>query len=80
MIVEIAVVVLVSLFLAAKFMGLVGAKKSQVFRIDNRRAPDPLVTNQEVRDKILKQGYAAKKVPATLDAIVIGRSSGEGNI
>lgn len=43
------------------------------FHNDTRRAPEPLVTDQDARDKVLKQGYTKKKVPEDLDAIVIGR-------
>lgn len=36
----------------------------------------PLVTNQKLRDKVLKQGFQAKQVPQDLDAIVVGSGIG----
>ncbi|XP_032647175.1 all-trans-retinol 13,14-reductase-like [Chelonoidis abingdonii] len=38
--------------------------------------PRPLVTDQKVRDKVLKQGFALEEVPPALDAIVIGSRIG----
>ncbi|XP_075774522.1 all-trans-retinol 13,14-reductase-like [Pelodiscus sinensis] len=38
--------------------------------------PRPLVTDQKLRDKVLKQGFSLEKVPPQLDAIVIGSGIG----
>ncbi|XP_067397179.1 all-trans-retinol 13,14-reductase-like [Emydura macquarii macquarii] len=38
--------------------------------------PRPLVTDQKVRDKVLKQGFALEKVPPNLDVIVVGSGIG----
>ncbi|XP_062451344.1 all-trans-retinol 13,14-reductase-like [Rhea pennata] len=39
-------------------------------------APGPLVTEQRARDKVLKQGFSASRVPRELDAVVIGSGMG----
>ena len=36
----------------------------------------PLVLDQGERDKVIKQGFVARKVPENLDAIVIGSGIG----
>ncbi|XP_069760709.1 all-trans-retinol 13,14-reductase-like [Narcine bancroftii] len=46
------------------------------FAVDTRRAPEPLVTDQEERRKVLRKGFSADKVPGQLDAIVIGSGIG----
>ncbi|XP_068774860.1 all-trans-retinol 13,14-reductase-like [Struthio camelus] len=39
-------------------------------------APRPLVTEQRARDKVLRQGFSAGRVPLELDAVVIGSGMG----
>ncbi|XP_072343328.1 all-trans-retinol 13,14-reductase-like [Scyliorhinus torazame] len=46
------------------------------FAGDCRRPPGPLVTDQEARKRVLHRGFTANKVPANLDAIVIGSGIG----
>ncbi|XP_059812537.1 all-trans-retinol 13,14-reductase-like isoform X2 [Hypanus sabinus] len=46
------------------------------FAVDARKPPQPLVLDQNARDKIIKQGFTANRVPAHLDAIVIGSGIG----
>lgn len=46
------------------------------FDKDSRRPPEPIILNQAERDRILKQGFSAKKIPENLDAIVIGSGIG----
>ncbi|PFX24730.1 all-trans-retinol 13,14-reductase-like [Stylophora pistillata] len=46
------------------------------FANDCRRPPRPLVLDQAERDKVIKQGFVARKVPEDLDAIVIGSGIG----
>ncbi|XP_078280587.1 all-trans-retinol 13,14-reductase-like [Rhinoraja longicauda] len=46
------------------------------FAVDTRRPPQPLVLNQRTRDKILKREFIRDRVPAHLDAIVIGSGIG----
>ncbi|NXI16408.1 RETST reductase, partial [Irena cyanogastra] len=38
--------------------------------------PRPLVTDQRARDRVLKQGFSAQRVPDRLDAVVIGSGVG----
>ncbi|XP_071674095.1 all-trans-retinol 13,14-reductase-like isoform X3 [Patagioenas fasciata] len=38
--------------------------------------PRPLVTDPRARDKVLKRGFSARRVPAQLDAVVIGSGVG----
>ncbi|XP_075027500.1 all-trans-retinol 13,14-reductase-like [Calonectris borealis] len=38
--------------------------------------PRPLVTDPRVRDKVLKRGFSARRVPPELDAVVIGSGMG----
>ncbi|XP_077644484.1 all-trans-retinol 13,14-reductase-like [Lonchura striata] len=38
--------------------------------------PRPLVTDQRARDRVLKQGFSARRVPARLDAVVVGSGIG----
>ncbi|KAK2522410.1 LOW QUALITY PROTEIN: all-trans-retinol 13,14-reductase-like [Columba livia] len=38
--------------------------------------PRPLVTDPRARDKVLKRGFSARRVPAQLDAVVIGSGMG----
>ncbi|XP_033367522.1 MAGUK p55 subfamily member 2-like [Parus major] len=38
--------------------------------------PRPLVTDQRARDRVLKQGFSVQRVPAQLDAVVIGSGVG----
>ncbi|XP_009462951.1 PREDICTED: all-trans-retinol 13,14-reductase-like [Nipponia nippon] len=38
--------------------------------------PRPLVTEPRARDKVLKQGFSARRVPPELDAVVIGSGMG----
>ena len=46
------------------------------FAFDCRRSVQPLVLDQGERDKVIKQGFVARKVPENLDAIVIGSGIG----
>lgn len=46
------------------------------FLVDSTRPAEPIIEDQSERDKILKQGFAAKKIPENLDAVVIGSGIG----
>uniref|UniRef100_K7FQQ4 All-trans-retinol 13,14-reductase n=1 Tax=Pelodiscus sinensis TaxID=13735 RepID=K7FQQ4_PELSI len=46
------------------------------FSADSRRPPAPLVTDKDVRKKVLKQVFSTAKVPENLDAVVIGSGIG----
>ncbi|XP_067869080.1 all-trans-retinol 13,14-reductase isoform X2 [Heterodontus francisci] len=56
--------------------GLSTSSSPNPFAVDTRKPPQPLVVDQDARNKILKQGFATCKVPERLDAIVIGSGIG----
>ncbi|XP_077979098.1 all-trans-retinol 13,14-reductase-like [Glandiceps talaboti] len=72
----IAVILLVLIItVLAKFVN--GSKPGKnPFYVDTIRPTQPLVTDQAARDRVIKQGFVAKKVPDDLDAIVIGSGMG----
>jgi len=39
---------------------------------DTRRPPNPIIHDKALRDKVIKQGFAQKKIPSDIDVIVIG--------
>ncbi|XP_068118206.1 all-trans-retinol 13,14-reductase-like [Hyperolius riggenbachi] len=47
-----------------------------LFREDCVKPPKPLVTDKRTRDRVLKQGFSQDKIPANLDALVIGSGAG----
>lgn len=53
-----------------------GKRGANPFALDCRRPLKPLVLDQGERDKVIKQGFVARKVPENLDAIVIGSGIG----
>lgn len=61
-------------FGAMKFLS--NMKGPNPFAQDTRRPPKPLETDLKARDKVLKNGFVAKKVPDNLDAIFIGSGIG----
>lgn len=46
------------------------------FDVDTREPLKPLVSDKKEKNKVLKQGFLASKVPSDLDAIVIGSGIG----
>ena len=52
------------------------SKGKNPFLVDSRRPPEPLILDQGERDRIIKQGFTAKKIPEDIDAIVIGSGIG----
>ncbi|XP_038635395.1 all-trans-retinol 13,14-reductase-like isoform X2 [Scyliorhinus canicula] len=52
------------------------SQSANPFAVDNRKPPQPLVVDNDARNKILKRGFATGKVPEHLDAIVIGSGIG----
>ncbi|KAK3740160.1 hypothetical protein QZH41_014090, partial [Actinostola sp. cb2023] len=52
------------------------SKGPNPFLVDTRRPPEPIIFDQAERDRIIKQGFSAKKIPDNLDAIVIGSGIG----
>ncbi|CAD5121492.1 DgyrCDS9997 [Dimorphilus gyrociliatus] len=69
------ILVYVVLFLLSIFMSRNKSGKNP-FKFDARKKPAELVIDQAKRDKILKQGFAAKKLDSSYDAIVIGSGIG----
>uniref|UniRef100_A0A8C7ZEV4 Retinol saturase (all-trans-retinol 13,14-reductase) like n=2 Tax=Oryzias sinensis TaxID=183150 RepID=A0A8C7ZEV4_9TELE len=50
--------------------------KPSAFSLESVRPPGPREFDQKNRDKIIKQGFSASKVPKNLDVIVIGSGIG----
>ncbi|XP_061761456.1 all-trans-retinol 13,14-reductase [Nerophis ophidion] len=46
------------------------------FEVDSRQALKPMVLNRKEKNKVLKQGFLASRVPEDLDAIVVGSGIG----
>ena len=68
---------LVLLFIAKKSLWLFTPKSANPFSVDaTQKERQPLVTDHEKRDKVLKQSFSAEKIPEGLDAIVIGSGIG----
>lgn len=51
-------------------------KKPSPFSASSVRPAEPLELDQKKRDKVLKQGFTKEKIPANLDAIIIGSGIG----
>ncbi|XP_061555561.1 all-trans-retinol 13,14-reductase [Phycodurus eques] len=49
---------------------------SNPFEADTREPPKPMVHNSKEKNKVLKQGFLASKVPDNLDAVIIGSGIG----
>ncbi|XP_030407747.1 all-trans-retinol 13,14-reductase isoform X4 [Gopherus evgoodei] len=69
-------ILLVLLLLAVLRRLLRGRSSPNPFSADCRRPPAPLVTDKDVRKKVIKQAFSAAKVPENLDAVVIGSGIG----
>ncbi|XP_006129180.3 all-trans-retinol 13,14-reductase [Pelodiscus sinensis] len=69
-------ILLVLLLLAVLRRHLTGSSSPNPFSADSRRPPAPLVTDKDVRKKVLKQVFSTAKVPENLDAVVIGSGIG----
>ncbi|XP_077069321.1 all-trans-retinol 13,14-reductase [Siphateles boraxobius] len=70
-------VVLISLALVAiVFKYLLRASGPNPFGIDTREPLKPMVFDRKLKNKVLKQGFLASKVPQDLDAIVVGSGIG----
>ncbi|KAB5553715.1 hypothetical protein PHYPO_G00041840 [Pangasianodon hypophthalmus] len=68
----IVAVLFVALFLKYVF----GTSGPNPFDIDTREPPKPVQLDKKERNKVLKQGFLASRVPQDLDAIVIGSGIG----
>ncbi|KAG1968459.1 all-trans-retinol 13,14-reductase [Pimephales promelas] len=70
-------VVLISLALVAiVFKYLLTTPEPNPFGIDTREPLKPMVFDRKLKNKVLKQGFLASKVPQDLDAIVVGSGIG----
>ncbi|XP_030649033.1 all-trans-retinol 13,14-reductase [Chanos chanos] len=72
----ITVGIIVVALVAFLFKYVFGTSGPNPFDIDTREPLKPLVTDKKVKNKVLKQGFLASKVPENLDAIVIGSGAG----
>ncbi|XP_028842731.1 all-trans-retinol 13,14-reductase-like isoform X2 [Denticeps clupeoides] len=69
--------VLIAVLLVLVFILCIYRVRSRsVFSQECLRPPGPLIMDQKVRDKVLKTGFQRSRVPASLDAIVIGSGIG----
>lgn len=53
-----------------------GPLSANIFASSSQRPPRPTETDQDKRDKVLKQGFRSEHVPSDLDAIIIGSGIG----
>ena len=65
---------LITWFAVKKF--IFKKKGRNPFAQDTRRPCEPLERDLKARDKVIKNGFVAKKVPENLDVIVIGSGIG----
>ncbi|KAG9337604.1 hypothetical protein JZ751_028456 [Albula glossodonta] len=72
----ITVAILCVCLIAFLFKSVIGNPGPNPFYVDTREPLKPLVTDKKEKNKILKQGFLASKVPENLDAIVIGSGIG----
>ncbi|KAL4659271.1 putative all-trans-retinol 13,14-reductase [Arapaima gigas] len=54
----------------------IGGRGPNPFAVDSREPLKPRVTNKKEKNKVLKQGFVASKVPEKLDAIIVGSGIG----
>ncbi|XP_077350811.1 all-trans-retinol 13,14-reductase [Festucalex cinctus] len=55
---------------------VLSSAESNPFRTDTREPLKPMVHNRKEKNKVLKQGFLASKVPDNLDAVIIGSGIG----
>ncbi|XP_051995195.1 all-trans-retinol 13,14-reductase-like [Xyrauchen texanus] len=71
-----AIVIISLAVLAIVFKFVWGTSGPNPFDIDTREALKPIVLDRKVKNKVLKQGFLASKIPQDLDAIVVGSGIG----
>ncbi|KAK3553196.1 hypothetical protein QTP86_031776 [Hemibagrus guttatus] len=64
------------LFVALFLKHVLGTSGLSPFDLDTREPPKPVQLDKKERNKVLKQGFLASRVPQHLDAIVIGSGIG----
>ncbi|XP_056309997.1 putative all-trans-retinol 13,14-reductase-like [Danio aesculapii] len=69
-------VVVISLALVVFLYRLVVGSGPNPFAIDTREPLKPKVFDEKLKNKVLKQGFLASRVPQDLDAVVIGSGIG----
>ncbi|KAI7803604.1 all-trans-retinol 13,14-reductase-like [Triplophysa rosa] len=69
-------VVIICLALLAILLKYVLGTGPNPFDIDTRDAPKPMVFDRKVKNKVLKQGFLATRIPQDLDAVVVGSGIG----
>ncbi|XP_037112362.1 all-trans-retinol 13,14-reductase isoform X1 [Syngnathus acus] len=67
---------IISVALLVCCLKYVATTGSNPFHTDTREPLKPLVPNRKEKNKVLKQGFLATKVPDNLDAVVIGSGIG----
>uniref|UniRef100_A0A8C2KX23 All-trans-retinol 13,14-reductase n=2 Tax=Cyprinus carpio TaxID=7962 RepID=A0A8C2KX23_CYPCA len=72
----IAVVVISLALVAIMIKYVLGTSGPNPFAIDTREPLKPMVFDRKLKNKVLKQGFLASKVPQDLDAIVVGSGIG----
>uniref|UniRef100_A0A6Q2XSX4 All-trans-retinol 13,14-reductase n=1 Tax=Esox lucius TaxID=8010 RepID=A0A6Q2XSX4_ESOLU len=72
----ITVTIIVASLIAVIFKYAFRRSGPNPFEIDTREPLKPMVTVKKEKNKVLKQGFLASKVPENLDAIVIGSGIG----
>lgn len=72
----IAVVVILLALVAILFKYVLGTSGKNPFAIDTREPLKPMVFDRKLKNKVLKQGFLANKIPQDLDAIVVGSGIG----
>uniref|UniRef100_A0A673K2T1 All-trans-retinol 13,14-reductase n=1 Tax=Sinocyclocheilus rhinocerous TaxID=307959 RepID=A0A673K2T1_9TELE len=72
----IAVVVISLALVAIMFKYVLGTPGPSPFAIDTREPLKPMMLDRKLKNKVLKQGFLASKVPQDLDAIVVGSGIG----
>ncbi|XP_016404987.1 putative all-trans-retinol 13,14-reductase [Sinocyclocheilus rhinocerous] len=72
----IAVVVISLVLVAILFKYVLGTSGPNPFAIDTREPLKTMVFDRKLKNKVLKQGFLASKVPQDLDAVVVGSGIG----
>ncbi|KAF4115914.1 all-trans-retinol 13,14-reductase [Onychostoma macrolepis] len=72
----IAVIVISLALVAILYKYVLGTPGRNPFAIDTREPLKPMVFDRKLKNKVLKQGFLASKIPQDLDAIVVGSGIG----
>ncbi|XP_017561101.1 all-trans-retinol 13,14-reductase-like [Pygocentrus nattereri] len=72
----VAVGLVVVLLVVLLLKNVLGSSGPSPFDFDSREPLKPMVLDKKEKNKVLKQGFLASKVPQNLDAIVIGSGVG----